>query len=243
MHANQPRRAVGKKERLRAARAQAEGREHHVPVRKVIVRSPVRILRELASVKMRCKVPCESAIEYDHFVVLDVRQDVRAFQAQPELLHYTDSDGNCRKHFPDARVELGSGAVEFHEVKPDKEADDPAFRRLHTAIAVEYAKRGSRHLVMRESEVRRQPRLANAMLLRSVRVRQPTWRMVEQMHEVLASGGRTFGDLQAMLGRGAEGGADLMALALRGLVDLDWERIPIGPDIPVVLPRTGGKRR
>lgn len=225
------------KERLRAARARAEGRELHVPARKVIVRSPVRILRELASVKMHCKVPCESAIEYDHCVVLDVRRDVVAFHAQPELLHYTDRDGNPRRHFPDVRVELASGDVEFHEVKPDEEADDPETRRLHAAIAAEYARRGARYRVMRESEVRREPRLGNALLLRSVRVRRPTRQQVERVHEALARGARPLGELQALLGRGAEGRADLLALALRGLVDLDWERRPIGPDIPVFLPR------
>jgi hypothetical protein len=231
------------KERLRAARAQAEGRQHHVPVRRVIVRSPVRILRELTSIKMRCKVPCESQIEYDHYVVLDVRPDVIAFHVQPEVLHYEDPDGNHRTAFPDVRVHFTSGDVEMHEIKPDKEAGLPANQLLHKAITAEYARRGTCYRVVKESEVRRQPRLDNAHLLRTVRHRHPDRHVIEQVHSALTCRARTFGELQALLARGKDGGDDLLALARRGLVNMDWEHLPIGPDMPIALPLAAGQRQ
>ena len=224
-----------RKARLRAARAHAEGRDLHVPVRRVITRSTARILRELASIKMRCAVPCESGIEYDHYVVLDVRRDVSAFYAQPEHLRYLDPDGRLRSHYPDVKVEFASGAVEFHEVKPDAVADDPAFKALQECVAAVYAERGFKHLVMRESVVRAEPRLGNAKLLRHHRGRRVDAAALAAVRAALSGGDAAFGDLGTELGRGAAGDADLLAMALQGHLDLDWETVEIGPGTRVRL--------
>lgn len=232
-------RPVGTKERLRAARAISEGREHHRPVRKVIVKSTVRILRELYSVKMRCKIPCESHIEYDYFAVLDVRRDVKGFYAQPEVLHYCDHEGLARRHIPDAQVVFTSGKREFHEVKPDEVAAKPGIRCLHEAIAAEYARRGYDYYVIRESDIRRQPRLENAHLLRSTRLRRPDRADRLLVERTLASGPHTLQELENMLGRGAESRMDLLALVLNGVLEMDWERLCIDASTPVRLPETG----
>lgn len=228
-------RPLTKKERVRAAYAHAEGREVHVPARKVIVRSPVRILRELTSVKMGCKVPCESRLEYDHYVVLDARNDVVSFRAQPELFRYQDETGTPRLHYPDARVELTSGAIEIHEVKTDKEATDPEVASLHRIIRKEYARQGQRYVVVVESVIRRQPRLRNAEQIRSVRMRRPSVETWALLQAVLAAGPQALGLLQEMLGDGARSRADLLALTYRGHLDMDWQRLAIDDGILVGL--------
>lgn len=229
-------RPSGTRERLRAARAHADGRDYHQPVRKVITRSTARILYELCSVKMRCKVPCESFIEFDHYSVLDVRRDVAAFHAQPELLHYRDHEGKARIHFPDVRVVFTSGAEQFHEVKPDDVAADPVVKSLHEAVADEYSRRSQQYRVVVESEVRRQPRLANAHLLRSTRQRRIVAADLACARSRLAAGPVVLGELVDVLGGGVEARLGLLAMVLRGYLEMDWETLPIDADIPVRLP-------
>lgn len=229
-------RPSGTRERLRAARAHADGRDYHQPVRRVITRSTGRILYELCSVKMRCKVPCESSIELDHYSILDVRRDVTAFHAQPELLDYRDHEGKARKHYPDVRVVFTSGVEQFHEVKPDAVADDPVVKSLHEAVAEEYSRRGQQYRVVVESEVRRQPRLANAQLLRSTRQRRIVAADLAQARSRLAAGPVVLEELADVLGGGVEGRLDLLAMVLRGYLEMDWEVLPIDANIPVLLP-------
>ena len=228
------RRPTTKKERLRAARAWAEGRETYVPSRNVIVRSPVRILRELVSVKMGCKVPCESSIEYDHFVILDTRHDVASFRAQPEIIRVPDETGTIRRHYPDARVEFTNGRVEIHEVKPDKVAAKPEVVALQALVAAEYARRGLSYVVVTESDIRRQPRLDNARLIRSARMHRPsqaTWAFVS---DALSNGPLPFAALEVLAGT-VSAKMELLALTLRGRLHMEWERLPVGPAILVSL--------
>lgn len=231
-------RSFGTKERLRAARAHADGRNYHQPVRKVIVRSTARILRELSSVKMGCKVPCESSIEYDYYSILDARRDVREFFAQPELLHYLDQHGKWRKHTPDVEVVFTSGSAEIHEVKPDAEAIKPSVQALHQIITEEYARRDQRYQVVLASEVRRQPRLCNAHVLRSTRQRRLSPNDQSRAMQELAFGPVTLEQLEDALGGGVAARLDLLAMVLRGDLDMDWERQPIAPGILVRLPES-----
>lgn len=224
-----------KKERLRAARAWADGRETHVPSRKVIVRSPVRILRELASTKMGCKVPCESSIEYDYYVILDVRHDVLSFQAQPELVQVRDDTGAMRRHYPDVRVEFTNGEIEIHEVKPDKIAAQTDIAAFHAHVAAKYARRGQRYVVVTESVIRRQPRLANAHLIRSARMYRPSQATWSFVRAALAAGPVPMGVLQTMMGGSATARMELLALTLHGQLQMDWEHLPISAAIPILL--------
>ena len=218
----------GRKQRLRLARAMAEGRELHVPVRKVITKSTARILRELVSTKMGCKVPCESSIELDHYTVLEVRKDVAAFHAQPERLHFTDAAGVIRRHVPDVRVIYVDGTEEIHEVKPLRKKGDKALIELHKAIGAEYARRGECFKVVFEDEVRAQPRLANAKMLRRHRMRRVASSTYAQVLAILSEGPATMNAVQDRLGQGVQSRADLLALALRGVIGMDWECHPIG---------------
>ena len=218
----------GKKERLRLARAQAAGREIYIPARRIAAKSKVRITRELASVKMRSFIPCESSIEYDYYTVLDVDPDVVAFHAQPECLEFRDSSGTWRTHYPDVKVTFRFGVVEYHEVKQDKEADQPAVKTLHACIAETYAQRGHDYVVVRESAIRAEPRLHNAKLLRHNRQRRVTRGVAAQVFGLLTEGPLTMGELVATLGHGPDSGADILSMVARGELGIDWRTVQLG---------------
>ena len=217
---------------LRMARASSEGRVLHVPVRRVIVRSPKRILREFVSVKMRAAVPCESSIELDHYTVLDVDPAVVAFRVQPEWVSYVDSRGKSRLTAPDVLVEFDDGTAEFHEVKPTGRTKEES-----EAIAATCAKRGLGYRVVQADEIRREPRLANARTLREARWRRPSPRASWAVRTFLADGGTAVLYLLVeALGPEGVSRADVLSLALRGQVTLDWKSRVIGPETSVSLP-------
>jgi hypothetical protein len=224
--------------RLRLARAASEGRVLHVPVRRVIVKSPKRILRELVSVKMASVVPCESAIEFDHFTVLDVDPSVVRFRVQPEWIAYVDAEGLNHVTAPDVLVEYRGGAAEFHEVKPtDRTKEECA------AIAAACLRRGIVYRVVQADEVRREPRIGNARALRAARWARPSPETAWAARSRLARTGPTsLGMLVAALGGGDGARADVLSMALRGQLAIDWESRPIGPDTSIALPEDGTPR-
>lgn len=233
---------IGKTMRLRKARAESEGREFFVPVRQVMVRSPVRILRELFSLKMRTYLPCESAIEFDHATVLDVRQDVVRILAQPEVVHY-ELDGRARKTVPDFRIDLTDGTTELHECRTDKEAALEQIQREAAAIADVCNSRRVRYVVMREGEVRREPRLSNARLLRDQRMRPRSAAVERAVLALLAADGDLgLDDVCSGVSVSRMSHGDVLAMALHGVVALDWETVPIGPATRVSLPTASTPR-
>ena len=220
-------RRLDKTTRLRIARAASEGRTYDVPVRKVIVKSPVRILRELQSVKMRATLPCESSIEYDWATVLDVDPDVSAFRVQPRHLRYTDVDGRPRWTVPDVLVDYVDGRSEYHEVKRDIEADCDRQRARTAALEPVCAADGLVYRVVRESEVRAEPRLSNARELRRYRRHAPSSAFRAHVFRLLS--GHPSTRLDALLeALGKDAREDVLALVLRGMLSMDWKAVPIG---------------
>ncbi len=228
---------ISKTMRLRRARAESEGREFFVPVRQVMVRSPVRILRELFSVKMRTYLPCESAIEYDHATVLDVRPDVVRILAQPVEVSY-ELDGKQRRTVPDFRIDLADGTTELHECRTDKEAALEQVMREATAITEACMSRREHYVVVKESDVRREPRLSNARLLRDQRMRPRSVAVERAVLALLAANGDIcIGDVCSSLSVHCVSAEAVLAMALRGTVALDWETAPVGPTTRVSFPR------
>lgn len=227
--------SLGKTMRVRMARADSEGREFFMPVRQVMVRSPVRILRELLSVKMRTYLPCESAIEYDHATVLDVRRDVVRILAQPEIVEY-ELDGKARKTIPDFRIDLADGTIELHECRTDKEAALEKIQREAAAIAEVCKSRRVRYVVMKESDVRREPRLSNARLMRDERMHRRSPAVERAVLALLAAHGDVSLENVCADNTGANvSQRDVLAMALHGVVVIDWEANPVGPATRVRL--------
>ncbi len=113
------------------------------------------------SSKMRAGIACESPIERDCLLLMDVLEGVIAFESQPLRLPY-HLDGRVRGTVPDFLVTLLTGHQELWECKPDDRM--PADREV--AIRTAARERGLAYRVVTPRWLRRQPILSNAARLR-----------------------------------------------------------------------------
>jgi hypothetical protein len=229
-------RKLTRSERLRAVRAASEGREYHVPVRQLMQTSPLKIRRELFSFKMHTYIPCESLIEHDHYSICDVRTDVISIRVQPEIIEY-HLGGKKRWTVPDARVEFADGRVELHECRTDKEAALEQTKAEVSAIKEACEELGLDYIEFPESEIRREPRLSNALLLRDERMHHVSESVESTVRHLLqgkASVSLREVCLESLSVRVVQ--RDVVAMALYGRVVIDWEHNPIGPETRVSLP-------
>lgn len=89
-------------------------REPCIPVRKVVRRSPVRVVGYHASMKMGALIPWESQIERDFFKWMEVDPEVTAFFSQPRRFSF-----GSVTYTPDAYIETPDGSF-YVEVKDDE---------------------------------------------------------------------------------------------------------------------------
>lgn len=222
--------------RLRAARAEAAGREYTGGARRFISRAAPRVYREIASAKNGVKEPCESAIEYDHCVVLDARPDVLSFRTQPETWRLLGPDGRMHRYYPDVRVDMIDGRIEYHEVKDDDEAEEPELQAWLATIQAVASAHGLTYRVVLASEIRREPRLSNSRKLRTHRIRPVQRSMLRMVRGRLVSGDATVAELVDLLRPSGGCTADVMAMALHGYVALDLDSAALGPGSVARLP-------
>ncbi len=119
------------------------------------------------SLKAGQRFPYESLLERDAMLVLDTDVAVAKFAAQPDTFSWDDG-GRQRQYTPDLHVTMLDGRAVYRQVKPaTRFALDPTLGGRLDAIKAECAARGATHEVWLDSDIRRQPRLANARRIRA----------------------------------------------------------------------------
>ncbi len=130
--------------------------------RKVVTRSRARPTGKVPSWKMGRMLQWESVPELNAMRLLDADPFVRFFAEQPLTLRYR-LNGESRIHYPDLLVERDNDLKELWEVKSAKDAarEEVAARtRLLQAALPTY---GYEYRMVYAEELRRQPRLSNAL--------------------------------------------------------------------------------
>jgi len=128
--------------------------------RKVISRSNYRVTGKYPSWKMGRMLHWESTLERDAFYLFDANPMVKEFREQPAQITYMLNDSEHR-HFPDILVRTAHGNL-FKEVKTDEEADDEKIIDRTAHLKPLLHTQGFDYEVLRESDIRREPRLSNA---------------------------------------------------------------------------------
>jgi len=133
--------------------------------RKVISRSNYRVTGKYPSWKMGRMLHWESTLERDAFYLLDVNPMVKEFREQPAQITYKLNDSEHR-HFPDILVRTAHGNL-FKEIKTDGEAADKKIIDRTAHLKPLLHSQGFDYEVLRESDIRREPRLSNAQRILS----------------------------------------------------------------------------
>lgn len=92
-----------------------------VRVRNLVHRGASRPVFKTTSVKLKRVVQCESALEHEAALLLDVSPAVQAFAEQPVRIHY-QTEGGWRSHVPDF-VAFVADCLTFVEIKFEKDVD------------------------------------------------------------------------------------------------------------------------
>ncbi|HEX6957224.1 MAG TPA: Tn7 transposase TnsA N-terminal domain-containing protein [Ferrovibrio sp.] len=203
------------------------------PVRKVVTKRRKRATGLVSSVKNNGSIPWESQIERDKIYLLETAADVEAYEAQPEEFHY-QLDGEMRRYYPDFRVTYWDGRREIVEVKCQADADDEENRRAFEAIRKAYAEKNIEFRVVTDTEIRKQPRLDNAIELLKFRDYQPNSRLASKVRHLFAlQPPKTLQELADTLQFASWGEPKLLGMAARGHFGIELDAIPLCPKSPV----------
>lgn len=133
--------------------------EGKVRVRNLIHRGAVRPVFKVPSLKLQRAVQCESLLEVDLALLLDVSPFVTSYGEQPVTFHFV-IDGEKRWHVPDFMVKQ-AGIRIYIEVKFEKDVDD--YVRARTALLQRLLQReGDTYLLLTEVDIRRPNWVSNA---------------------------------------------------------------------------------
>ena len=130
--------------------------------RKVVTRSRARPTGKFPSWKMGRMLQWESVGELNAMRLLDADHSVHSFAEQPAVVRYA-LNGETRIHYPDLLVTREGGLKEFWEVKPEKEAAREEVAARTTLLQAALPSYGYEYRMVCAEELRRQPRLSNAL--------------------------------------------------------------------------------
>jgi len=131
--------------------------------RKIISRSRARPTQKYPSWKMGRMVQAESPNELNAYRLLDADPCAIAYHEQPLTIRYV-LDGNVHIHYPDTLVQWGQSR-ELWEIKPEKEAADPAFKDRTKLLALALPELGFAYRLVIAEDLAREPRLSNVLTL------------------------------------------------------------------------------
>lgn len=126
------------------------------PTRTITNAGQKRVIGCLPSVKNQAPAPWESQAERDFFYYLEFRRDVLRYKVQPIQVTLV-IDGKAHRYTVDVKVVFVDGTIWYVEVKLDKEADDPEWRRLFDAAERYFRRSKTEHgdfAVVRASALR-----------------------------------------------------------------------------------------
>jgi len=121
-----------------------------VRIRNLVHRGAPRPVFKTTSVKIRRVVQCESALEHEAALLLDVSPAVQAFAEQPVRIHYAIESG-WHSHIPDFAV-LAADRLTFVEIKFEKDVDAKVRERTRhlegqlEALGADYCLLTERHV-------------------------------------------------------------------------------------------------
>lgn len=189
------------------------------------------------SLKCGVQLPFESLLERDLMVLQDIDPEVGAFALKPETLVWSEG-GREMRYTPDFQVVSRNGAVVYREAMSQRKLDaDPSLRGRRSRIIDACAARGASFEIWTETEIRKQPRLANCSRIRAaVAFLTPTNLSVVQTG-LAADRPVSLGSLQTALGPNPEFIGALLGLVAVGELTLDLNAA-IGPDTELHPVRT-----
>jgi hypothetical protein len=168
--------------------------------------------------------PCEleSTLEYDLATLLEASPDVLSFQTQPFKLTVLLPEGHMTM-FPDFLVHLRAGPDVVVEVKPKVRARTLKYMSRFRLEAAALGTDGFGFKVMTEDQIRRQPRLRNALMIRRHRVVivPPLIRVavIERLLHEPATAAALVSEIVGLTF------SMVMALAARGMVGTDMHQV------------------
>jgi hypothetical protein len=206
-----------------------------VRARKVIGRSPARVVYKFPSIKLRRTVYCESGLELDYAFLLDADHGgALSFQEQPGKIKYY-LNGKLRTYTPDFLV-TRPDKKQVVEVKPESKVFNEENKILFGIINSICRGAVYEFVVVTDAKIRVQPRLGNIKLLWKYG-RTPIYpRHQIYCHEFFARKGNTvLGELLEFFAHQKEGKAVVFSLLYWGIVGIDINA-PISLNAPVHLP-------
>lgn len=206
-----------------------------VRARKVIGRSPARVVYKFPSIKLGRTVYCESGLELDYAFLLDADHGgVLSFQEQPGKIRY-HLNGKLHSYTPDFFVPRPH-KKQIVEVKPESEVLSEKNKILFGIIDSICREAGYEFVVAIDAKIRAQPRLGNIKLLWKYG-RTPIYpRHQIYCHEFFARGREpVLGELFEFFAHRKEERTVVYTLLYWGIVGIDINA-PINPDAPVCLP-------
>ena len=207
------------------------------PVRRVVTQRPKRICGYVASWKTKRATPYESMLERDAAMIFDTDPAVDRFYSQPLQVRYDLGEGP-RRYTPDFELVLsGQTGRTFVEIKPDRpRPGEPDFVRLGR----EFEGAGHQLIVLREADIRAEPRLSNSRLCHAYAREPVSNEFRTHVHSVLSRSDKiTLGELADALGCGRRSAMPrLLGLMCRG--DLSFDALRALDDRTLVSLRVDG---
>ncbi|MCG5243866.1 hypothetical protein ACIU1J_25645 [Azospirillum doebereinerae] len=181
------------------------------------------------SIKCDARLPFESLLERDLMVIQDVDPDVANFALKPETLVWTNGQREQR-YTPNFRVVTREGRFVYREAIPRRKLNaDPSLKGRRSRITDACAVRGASFELWTETEIRKQPRLANCRRIRAA-VAFLTPINLTIVRTGLADGRPvSLASLQATIGSDPILVGALLGLVAVGELTLDLDAV-IGPD-------------
>lgn len=189
------------------------------------------------SIKCGVQLPFGSLLERDLMVLQDIDPEVDAFAFKPETVIWADGGSEWR-YMPDFKVITRNNRVVYREALPQRKLDaDPSLQGRRSRIIDACAARGASFEIWTETEIRKQPRLANCSRIRAaVAFLTPT--NLSVVRTGLAAGCPvSLGSLQIALGPNPEIVGALLGLVAVGELTLDLNAA-IGPDTELYAGRS-----
>jgi hypothetical protein len=161
--------------------------EGAIRMRSLVHRGTQRPVFKVPSLKLGRIVQCESILEQEAAVLMDVCSSVHSFCEQPVRIHYC-MDGELRSHIPDF-VAVTGGTLTFIEIKFRDDIDDAVLART-SQMKSDLRILGAKYVLLSEVDIRRGETLQSALgVLRRARQDACPARKVRIAESLLASGG------------------------------------------------------
>lgn len=131
-----------------------------MPVRKVVRPTGRGIRCYFPSRKMGRMISCESLLERDAALILEMSPNILGYEEQPVHIYYYD-EGEIKHYIPDFEVYLRNGEIAHIEVKPSRKLAQLDLVKRFASIRRHYSEIGMEFRILTEKDLRVEPFLSN----------------------------------------------------------------------------------